>query len=532
MFLASTSATSGRGPTDDFWYMPAPARTAAGVPVSSDSAMRLSTLYACVRNISEDIGKLPFPMYRRGPNDARTRETQHPVAKLLMQPNPSQTGNEWREMGQSHIELRGNFYNEIRYQGSRPSALIPLHPDFVVPELLPDYSLRYKVRDPSGAKPDRILLADEVLHIRSLATNGPVGLNPVEANRETIGEAIATREYSAAFWKNDARPGIWLKHPTAFKDANMRSEFLARFNAQFRGEGRGGVWLSEHDIDLKEIGIKNTDAQYMESRKMQREDIAAIFRMPPHKVGIMDKATFSNIEQQAIEYVVDCLHGRCRRWEERVALTLLTESEREEFYFEFLLAELLRGETKARFEAYGLGINAGWFLRNEARRAENLPPVAGLDRPLLPLNTAQLDAQGNPPPQPAIKPPATTPPTGQASHAARLVRAAAARLVRKEVAALTKIYERYMGNGLTNDGLIAQCSGFFSTHVAHVAESMAIEPADAEKWCARRQTELLAAARLEIETRTPRVPLCLAGWQTIGGEDLAAFTEGLAPPAV
>lgn len=516
MFLASGDSENDRGPGADFWYAPVNGRTAAGVCVNSDTAMRLTTLYACVRNIAEDIGKLPFPMYRRGENDSRTKETKHPVARLLMAPNPSQTGNEWREMGQSHIELRGNFYNEIRFAGtgSRVEALVPLHPDYVKPELLDDYSLRYRIRDPrTGA--ERVLLADEVLHIRSMCTNGPVGLNPIEANREQLGEALATQEYSAAFWKNDARPGIWLKHPSAFKDPNQREEFLSRFKARFSGGGRGSVWLSEHDIELKELQVKNTDAQYLESRKLSNEQIASMFRVPPHKVGIMDKATFSNIEQQSIEYVVDCLLGRARRWEERVAFSLLTESEREEFYFEFLLAELLRGETKTRFEAYNLGINSGWFMRNEARKAENLNPIVGLDRPLLPLNTAQLDAQGNPPPAAPVKLPGAPQPTpGKANREAELTRAAAERIVRKEVGAVGKIYERSIdaaGDQLAP--FIAEVRQFYATHAGYVSEALAVPQSVGQHWADTRVEEVVTAVRLEVSTGYGAVRAMLSTWQ-------------------
>jgi HK97 family phage portal protein len=528
MFLAASGDdVYGRGPLDDFWYQPVNGRSAAGVRVTGETAMRLTTLYACVRNISEDIGKLPLPMYRRGANDSRQRETNHPIAKLLMRPNPAQTGNEWREMGQSHIELRGNFYNEIMYKGSRIVALRPLHPDYVTPELLPDYSLRYRVRDPRAGT-DRTLLQDEVLHIKSMCTNGPVGLNPIEANREQLGEAIATQEYSAAFWRNDARPGIWLKHPGAFKDPNQREQFLARFNQKFSGQGRGGVFMSEHDIELKELTVKNTDAQFLESRMLQREQIAAMFRVPPHKVGIMDKATFSNIEQQAIEYVVDCLLGRCRRWEERLAVQLLSEAEQEEFYFEFLLAELLRGETKARFEAYGLGINAGWLLRSEPRKMENLDPIPGLERPLLPLNTVQLDAQGNPPPAPTPmkfpgSEPAAPPKPGKSTRESQLARAAADRVIRKEVAAVGKLYDANVSSEI---GFVGKMQEFYGTHAAYVADVMAMPAAAAQAYVDSQVKELLAAVAIEVLTRQERVKLALMSWQPARAEELAALSAG------
>lgn len=526
MFLAAGDSGDSRGPGDDFWYNPVNGRTASGVAVNADTAMKLTTLYAAIRNIAEDVGKVPLPMYRRGANDSRTKETKHPVAKLLMAPNKGQTGNEWREMGQAHIELRGNFYNEIQYAGtgSRIQALRPLHPDYVIPELLPDYSLRYRCRDPkTGA--ERVLLQDECLHIRSLCTSGPVGLNPIEANREQLGEAIATQEYSAAFWKNDARPGIWLKHPGAFKDPNQRDEFLARFKQRFSGGGRGSVWLSEHDIELKELQIKNTDAQFIESRKLSNAQIAAMFRIPQHKVGILDRSTNNNIEQQAIEYVTDCLLGRCRRWEERLAVQLLTEDEQQEFYFEFLLAELLRGETKARFEAYQIAINSGWMVRSEPRRMENMNPIPGLERPLLPLNTVQLDAQGNPPPAPAVKIPGSeTPPPGKSGRAAELTRAAADRVVRKEVNALGKIYERNL-KGDKGEGFIAEVRAFYSTHADYVADVMAMPLESAQDYTKAQETEVVAATGFEVSGAGPKVRAMLESWEITRAPALAALAS-------
>lgn len=518
MFLGMAGEATGRGPTDDFWFNSIGANSATGIAVNSDTAMRLTTVYSCVRNIAEDIGKLPFPMYRRTANDGREKVLDHPIVKLLRQPNPSQTGGEWRQMGQAHIELRGNFYSEKRYKGSKLVALFPLHPDCVTPEMFPDWSMRYKVRD-ARTGTERTLVQDEVLHIRALACNGPVGLNPIEANREQLAEALASQNYSAMFWKNDARPGLWLKHPTAFKDPDKRAEFLAAFRSQFTGSGRGSVWLSEHGIELQELTVNNADAQFIESRKLQREEIAAMFRMPPHKVGIMDKATFSNIEQQAIEYVVDCLHGRCRRWEDSIAAQLLSEAEQDEFYFEFLLAELLRGEMKSRYEAYNLGINGGWLLRSEPRRMENLNPVAGLDRPLLPLNTVQLDANGNPPPQPATpKLPGTEPqqkPPAKSDREATLNRAAAERVVRKETAALGKAYER--------EGFAAAAGQFYAAHTDYVAEVMAIPREAAILYTEAQHTEVLAALRIEAESRAPRIPALLETWRASKAAQLAAL---------
>ncbi len=518
-FGLDNNSIMGRGPTDDFWYTSVGAgMSAAGVSVTPETAMRLATVYSCVRNIAEDIGKLPFPMYRREANDGRARVVDHPIAILMRQPNKSQTGGEWRQMGQAHIELRGNFYNRIIYKGSRVIALHPIHPDCVTPELLPDWSMRYKVRNPRTSETETLVQA-EVLHIRALACNGPVGLNPIEANREALGEALATQNYSSAFWKNDARPGLWLKHPTAFRDENARTAFMDAFKARFTGSGRGSVWLSEHGIELQQIQVKNSDAQYIESRKFQREEIAGIFRMPPHKVGIMDKATFSNIEQQAIEYVVDCLHGRCRRWEDAIAAQLLSDAEQNEFYFEFLLAELLRGETKSRFESYGLGINAGWLLRSEARKMENLNPVTGMERPLLPLNTVQLDAQGNPPPAdpaPAPNPGSQQNPPGKSAREQALNRAAAERVIRKETAAIGKAYER-------GEGFAAAAGQFYAAHIDYVAEVMAIPREAAAKYAEDQHAEILAALRIEASSRAAVVPAMLEGWRSKKAAALAAL---------
>ena len=529
MFFGMSSGTDiyGRAPTDDFWYSPIGGASKSGQAVNTTSAMRLATVYACVRVISEDIGKLPLLMYRRGKDGSRERVFDHPLVKLLANPIGSLSGHEWREMGQSHIELRGNAYNRIIYgKGTTIKALRPLHPDIVTPILLPDYSLNYIIRDPSGNAANETLVQEEVLHVKSMCTMGPVGLNPIEANKESIGESLGLQDYSASFWRNDARPGMWLKHPGSFKDPQQRDEFVKRFQAKYAGNGRGSVFLSEHDIDLKTIEVKNTDAQFIESRRLQRETIAAIFRVPQHKVGILTESTNNNIEQQAIEYVVDTLMARCNRWEERISLQLLSESDREEYFVEFQLAALLRGDTLSRYEAFGIAINSGWMLRSEARQFENMNPVPGLDRPLMPLNSVTLDAQGNPPAvlPPSSPTPAPTPGTSKKpgkSRAEALALAAAGRVVRKEVAAITKIYER----GLKSGAFVSDVAAFYATHAAYVAESMAFSVQVADGYIERQCAEIIAASTFELETGKHLVLMCLGSWATGRAEQLAALSD-------
>jgi HK97 family phage portal protein len=392
MFLTG-KISAARGAGDDFWYSPigTVGGTVAGASVNADTAIRLSTVYKCIRIRAETIGMLPLQVYRRLPGGGKEADDSHPLAKLLHdRPNPWQTSMQWRQMMQAHLDLRGNAYSRIVYKGNRVEMLVPMHPDRVTVEVMSTGNPRFVYRESDGR--ERKLVFGEVLHLAGLSVDGYLGMNPIEAEREAIGAAMASRDYGAAFFKNHARAPTWVKFPGKFGSDDQRRAFSTKFSQAFGSLNSGKTPVLEQGMELHALPISNVDAQFIEARKMQDIDIAGLFRMPPHKLGILDRATWGNIEHQQLDFVTDAILPSCVAWEQ----ALLRDLEfGDGFFAEFKVAMLLRGDTKTRYEAFGRAILDGWMTRNEARSMENLNPLPGLDRPLMPLNTAPVDEDGN-----------------------------------------------------------------------------------------------------------------------------------------
>jgi HK97 family phage portal protein len=497
--------SGGRGPYDDFWYGPVPGKTTSGVRVNDDTAMRLAVLYACVNVISQDLAKVPLVMFRREKDGGRSRVTDHPVVKLLQNPARNMTAIDWKQRLEAHQLLRGNSYCEMRtdFRG-RVRELAPLKPDYMRVEVLPNETLRYHYRNPSGG-PEKILVEGEVLHFRGLSLDGPLGLSPIDQAKETLGEAVAAQAYGATFFANDARPGLWLEHPSHFKDETQKRDWLAAFKRAFGGGNRFSPMLTEYGIKIHELPPPDHAAlQFLELRKLKGVEICAIYRVPPHKVAILDKSTNNNIEHQGIEYVTDCLLTWCRRWEERLAADLLTESEREEYYFEFLLDALMRGDTKSRFDAYSVAGGGPWLLRNEIRQRENMDAVDGFSDPIQPVNMAApgaVPATGATPPDPA-EPAADDPAEARGRE---LELQARRRTLNRETRALSREWERTAGSA---DAFRDGVSTFYAGHASFVAEALALPRDRAERYC------FAQCEAIEEAIDAGAVPQLLTSWQT------------------
>lgn len=508
--------SGGRGPYDDFWYGPIPGKTTSGVRVDDNTAMRLAVLYACVNLIAQDLAKVPLVMYRRKDDGGRVRVTNHPVVDLLRKPTRNLTAIEWKERLQGHQLLRGNGYCEMRtdWRG-RVVELFPWKPDNVRVEVMPDESLRYHVRNPQGGT-EKIYLDGEVLHLRGLSLDGPLGLSPIDMMKEALGEAVASQSYGATFFANDARPNIVLEHPTHFQNDGMREEWLKAFKRAFGGSNRFSTMLTEYGIKVNQLPlVSHADLQFIELRKFKNNEICAIFRVPPHKVAILERSTNNNIEHQGIEYVTDCLLTWCRRWEERLSEALLADDEREEYYFEFLLDALMRGDTKSRYDAYTSAVvGAGWLTRNEVRRRENLDDLPDLDEPLQPLNMVPA---GSPPVLPgsggAVTPPAESAPPADLgapdddsqkdARAKQFELQARRRALIRETRAVEKEWQRAAGNaGAFAEGV----TSFYAGHLDFVAEALVIPRAAAEAYC------LAQCAEIQGAVAAGAVPALLVRW--------------------
>lgn len=389
--------------------------SAAGVTVTADSARRITAVWAAIKIISESVASLPCFVYQRRPDGkGKDRLTKNPLHALLHdQPNPWQTSFEWREMMQGHLCLRGNAYSEILYDGRGGiRALIPRHPDRMrvydlTQEQIGEQPLVYEYVPSSG--PSRFLFHDEVLHLKGLSDDGLVGLSPIAEFRETFGLSIGTESYAARFFGNYANPGGVLTHPkTLSRDAVVR--LREQWEQKHQGvENAHKVAVLEEGLTWQAIGINPKDSQLIDSRKFSVSEIARIFRVPPHMLADLDRATFSNIEQQSIEFVVHSLRPWLVRWEQRLALALLTPKERTDgLFIEFNVDGLLRGDIKSRYDAYAVGRQWGWLSPNDVRGLENMNPRDDDDGDAY---HEPLNMQSSKEPAPT-EPAATTPPKG------------------------------------------------------------------------------------------------------------------------
>lgn len=359
--------------------------TITGQRVSADTAMQISAVYSCVRVKSEDLASLPHILYRRLER-GKERAPDHPLYRILHdQSNPQMTALQFRETMAAHLELRGNaFANIERNADGTVKWLWPLNPTRMdKPMLAADGRLLYRYWLPNGTQ--TVLTQDEVFHLRGMSFDGVWGLSPIEAQRETMGNAMAAMEYGTRFFANNANPSGVLQAKT-----RVSPEAAGRLKTSWNDAHQGltnahRVAILEEGMEWKQISITPEDAQYLESKKYSRSEIAGIYRVPAHKIGDLEHATFSNIEELDIDYAKSTIRPIARRYEAQTNMSLLLPSEQSRYLSEFLLDDLLRGKTLERFEAYQ---KAWWMTGNEIRERENLNPIEGLDQPLLPVNMA------------------------------------------------------------------------------------------------------------------------------------------------
>jgi HK97 family phage portal protein len=393
-FRADSGGGHAINPYDDRYYGNSSGYgTSSGQNVTPERALLLSAVYSSVRVCCETVASLPKVIYKRLPDGGKERAIKHPLYHVLhSRPNQVQTSMEWVEMMEGHLELRGNAYSLIQPgpQGAI-DQLIPIHPDRVRVFRLPNGRLRYEVRDWYTGEL-RSLTQDEIFHIRGWSSDGMVGMSTIALARETIGVGLGQQEYAARFLENDAQPRGVLEHPQTMSEESYKRAKTSFQEAQ-TGANRHKVAILEEGMKYNALSLNNKDSQFLEAREFTRSEIAGMFRVPPHKIGDLTKATFSNIEQQNIEFVVDCVRPRVVRWEQRINTDLINplQIDNEEYFCEFLLDGLLRGDQKSRYAAYTQGRGTGFLSVNDIRRMENLNPIgpAG-DEYLRPLNMVPL----------------------------------------------------------------------------------------------------------------------------------------------
>lgn len=374
-------------------------QTSAGVDVTADKALTYAAYYACIRVISETIATLPLIVYKRS-DRGKERAPESSLYNLLHHaPNPWMTSVEYRETKLAHTLSWGNAYSEIEFnRAGNPVALWPLRPDRMT-VTKSGRELRYLYDLGDGEI--RNLPARNIHHLRGLGNDGIVGYSPVRVAMQAIGLGLGTEEYGARFFGNGARPGLIVRHPGKLSQA-AAERLKKSFEDEHKGLGMAHrTKVLEEGMEISTIGIPPEEAQFLETRKFQALEIARIFRVPPHMIGDLDRATFSNIEEQSLNFVIYTLRPWLVRDEQRLTADLLNDAEQKTLLIEYLVDGLLRGNIQARYQAYNTAINAGFFTRNEVRELENKNPLDGLDEPLMPLNMIEVGAE---PLQPQAQP--------------------------------------------------------------------------------------------------------------------------------
>lgn len=475
------------------------ANSAAGINVTPETALTYSSFYACVSVLAEDESTLPLPAFeRRG--DMRIARADHAVHHLLnVRPNERQTAQEFREWMTAVCAMRGEALAEIR-PGPRgfASELSPLDPNTTFKDKLPNGRVRYRYRE--DMKPERIILAEDVFRLP-----GRLGLSVVTLARLTLGSAIAGDQFTARMWQNGIRPRMGLQHP------GRLSEDAQKRLAASVDQDHGGVFNAGKTIVFEEgmtwvkIGLDPKDAQFLESRQFSVEEVCRWFRMQPHKVAHLLRATFNNIEHQGIEHVTDTIRPWCVRWEQAVAAQLITE---EHVFVKHNLDALLRGDALTRAQALEIQRRNGIRNANEWRAVEDLNPRTD------PGGEAYWDVQ---------------PGTGSGNDAAggkspsrarALAEAAAQRVVQREMAALARKGAKYTdadprANPEAFDAWRHEVEEFYGEHRGFVHTALNLGEFLAASYCDEKAAEILAGGLAVME-----------GWLTRDVPGLAEMALG------
>ncbi len=355
--------------------------TTAGKPVNEHTAMQMTAVYSCVRILAETLAGLPLHVYKYNDSGGKEKHLKHPLYRLLHdEPNPEMTSFTFRETLMSHLLLWGNAYAQIiRNARGEVIALYPLMPNKMTVDRDKNGRLFYLyqrgIEDAPTLGKDSLVYLDpsDVLHIPGLGFDGLVGYSPIAMAKNAIGLAMATEEYGAKFFANGAAPGGVLEHPGTIKDPQKVKD---SWNAAYQGSTNSHrVAVLEEGMKYQQIGIPPEQAQFLETRKFQINEIARIFRVPPHMLADLEKSSFSNIEQQSLEFVKYTLDPWVVRWEQNMFRSLLTASEKPTVFIKFNVDGLLRGDYVSRMSGYATARQNGWMSANDIRELENLDRI-------------------------------------------------------------------------------------------------------------------------------------------------------------
>ena len=493
-FMASSGGPAGPG--DDFWYGPVGQASASGERVSVDSALTVPAVYGCDRVLNNSTGVLPLVVYRRLPKgQGKERATEHPMYRLLHDAiSPFETSMDWRSLEQNSLNFRGNAYTQVtQWSGEFPARMRSLNTDQMMVEVLKDRTtsneaLRYTYTEDDGYQ--HVIKSADILHLKGQPKNRFMGQSPISVQRELFGRAQAVDTSSSAFFRNAMRPSVVLKRP---KDApKLSTEGLARLKADMRanlqGAGNTGqVPLLEEGMELQKFSLTPEEAQWLETSGWTLERVCGIFGVPPHMIAHLLRATFSNIEHQAIDFVTHGMMPILVRWEQRLNAMFFADDP--EHFCEFVVDGLLRADAQTRAQYLNTLVMNGTMTRNEARSLENLNWLPGLDTPLEPNNLGTNGSQG---PRPE------TAPRRGGANAIRVVEKVAERELRREVEGIKRVAKVH-ASGDTS-AWAAAVQEWYGEHFARLQDVLEI-PADvARNYCALRERDVIANGVAVLES--------------------------------
>lgn len=392
-FGNAASAGTPRDPADDRWFGVGGHRSEINVNVTVKRARQVPVIRSCLKLLADSVAGLEFGVLHRRGDGKVARAATHPIARLLANPNDRFTSFDFLYSMVDDLCAHGDFYALMQFTAAGVTqSLHRLEPDRVIVEETIDGTKRFKFVDRLGT--EHIYLEDEVWHIPlpPLTDNLRGTSTILDDGREAVAVAIALQRYSNILFTNDATPPYALSIEGNFKDDTSRKNMLGAIRKWMTGKNRHIPGLFEYGMKPHRMGLTAEEAQFLETRKELWLDLARLWRVPPHKVGLLDKATFSNIEHQSLEFVMDTLRPILELIERSVNKFLIGDSN---FYFEFNVESLLRGDIKSRYEAYAIGRQWGWLSVNDILEQEKRNGIgpAG-DRYIEPLNMVPVGTDG------------------------------------------------------------------------------------------------------------------------------------------
>lgn len=354
-------------------------RANSGKRVTDRTALQHIAVYACVRVLSEAIAQLPLHVYKYN-DKGKERVPQHPLYFLLHdQPNPEMTSFVFRETLMSHLLIYGNAYAQIIRNGrGEVVGLYPLLPDRMTVDRDDKNRLIYRYSCYENANPnlkklgELVLPRENVLHIPGLGFDGLIGYSPIALAKNSLGLSLACEDFGSSFFANGATPSGVLEYPNTVKDPEKVRDAWRR---AYGSGNRHKIAVLEQGMKYQSISIPNNEAQFLETRKFQVEEIARMYRVPLHMIGDLDHATFSNVEHLSLDFVKYSLDPWLVRWEQGLQKDLLCDSEKGKYCIKFNVEGLLRGDYASRMQGYATARQNGWMSTNDIRELEDMNQI-------------------------------------------------------------------------------------------------------------------------------------------------------------